>query len=38
MYNRKNDNDRLPWQRFRTSGPNTKPVSLDPGRAEVMFN
>ena len=38
MSNRKNDNDRLPWQQFRTRDPNVKLVFLDSGRAEVMFN
>ena len=38
MFNRKNDNDRLPWQQFRTRDPNTKWVFLDSGRAEVIFN
>jgi hypothetical protein len=34
----KNDNDRLPWHKFRTRDPNTQSVFLDRGRAEVMFN
>lgn len=34
----KNDNDRLPWQKFRTRDPNTQSVFLDRGRAEVMLN
>ena len=38
MSNRKNDNDRLPLQQFRTRDPNTQSVFLDSGRAEVMFN
>ena len=38
MSNRKNANDRLPWQQFRTRDPNTKSVFLDSGRAEVMFH
>ena len=33
MSNRKNDNDRLPLQQFRTGDPNTKSVFLDRGRA-----
>ena len=34
MSNRKNDNDRLPWQQFRTRDPNIQsvfPVSLRCG-------
>ena len=34
----KNDNDRLPWQKFRTRDPHKQSVFLDRGRAEVMFN
>ena len=38
MSNRKNANDRLPFQQFRTRDPNTQSVFLDRGRAEVMFS
>jgi hypothetical protein len=38
MSNRKNDNNQLPWQRFRTRDPNVKWVLFDEGRAEVMLN
>ena len=38
MSNRKNDNDRLPLQQFRTRDPYTKSAFLDSGRAEVILN